>query len=76
MVLSPQDIISFIPTVILALFLFGYLVWSFFVVYHLIRFGVGPEPKRLAFLFLTGSAVLLGAVAVTYTQIDLSVFIY
>lgn len=36
----------------------------FFLLYHLIRFGIGYWPKRLAILFFFGSAVMfLAAVA-------------
>jgi hypothetical protein len=40
------------------------LIFTFFTLYHLIRFGVGVKPKITAAIFLTGSIVLLLAVSV------------
>ncbi len=42
-------------------FIFGMLIYwtgAFFILYHLIRFGVGNQPKKIALLFLAGSLVL------------------
>lgn len=42
-------------------FVFGMLVYwtfAFLILYHLIRFGVGNQPKKIALFFLAGSLVL------------------
>ncbi|MEI6296592.1 MAG: hypothetical protein WCO84_03000 [bacterium] len=36
-----------------------YLLYSFFIVYHLARFGVGVQPKILALFFFIGALVLI-----------------
>lgn len=47
---------------IVAIFVF-FLFWlvSFFILYHLTRFGIGLLPKRLALLFLVGAIILFSA---------------
>jgi hypothetical protein len=41
---------------LIAIFLFA--IGAFLILYHLIRFGIGTEPKAFAFYFLIGSLVL------------------
>lgn len=48
---------SFSPVLSLA-FTFGMLVYwtgAFFILYHLVRFGISGQPKKIAMLFLIGS---------------------
>ncbi len=61
-------IINFLVT----LTFFGFWVVSFFILYHLTRFGVGLLPKRLAALFLTGAVVLFCTSLIFYTHVDLT----
>lgn len=53
--------------------LFG-LFWlmSFFILYHLARFGVGTFPKRLSALFLGGAAILSSVAFLSYVSLDLN----
>jgi hypothetical protein len=55
------------------LFLIG-LFWllSFFILYHLVRFGVGTFPKRLGLLFLGGAVILSSIVFLSYASLDLT----
>ena len=71
---SDLSFFSLIAIIGLVIFLVVYLVWFFFIIYHLIRFGVGPQPKRLAFIFLLGSLVLIVAAFLAYSQVDFSSF--
>lgn len=40
------------------LFLFGYWTGIFLLSYHLIRFGIGTYPRRIAFIMVLGSVLL------------------
>jgi hypothetical protein len=44
--------------IIFALTSFLFAIHSFFILYHLIRFGVGTRPKQAAFIFFGGSLFL------------------
>jgi len=52
--------------------LFGFWVFAFLVIYHLLRFGVGVWPKRAAFIFLLGSIILNLAAVIVYGAMDFS----
>ena len=55
------------------LFVFAlYWLAAFFIIYHLVRFGIGPRPKLLAFIFVIGSAILFGLVITSYTTINVA----
>lgn len=38
----------------------GYWTFAFFILYHLLRFGVGVKPKIVGVIFILGSIVLFG----------------
>lgn len=40
------------------LFLLGYWTGIFLLSYHLIRFGIGTYPRRIAFIMILGSVFL------------------
>jgi len=44
--------------IITTLFLFGYWTGIFLLAYHLIRFGIGTNPRRIAFAMIIGSVFL------------------
>lgn len=44
--------------IIVLLFLLGFWMGIFLLMYHLIRFGIGTYPRRIAFIMLLGSIVL------------------
>lgn len=48
---------------IIAVFLLGYWLGIFILLYHLIRFGIGTLPKRIALILLLG-AIALTALAI------------
>ena len=56
------DTIPYVELII-ALFLLGYWLGIFILLYHLIRFGIGTLPKRIALILLLG-AIALTALAV------------
>lgn len=70
------DFIAQLPIlpIILVLAIVWYLINSFFIVYHLIRFGIGPKPKIIAFVFLAGSWALLIVAIMLYHNVDLTSF--
>lgn len=43
-----------------------YWIGAFLVLYHLIRFGVGNQPKAVAFIFFAGSIILVLIVFTAY----------
>lgn len=45
-------------SIITVLFLFGYWTGIFLLSYHLIRFGIGTHPRRIAFGMIIGSVLL------------------
>ena len=52
-----------------------YLVFwgaAFAVLYHLVRFGVGVQPKRFAAAFLVGSVLLFGASVILFANLDIA----
>lgn len=40
------------------IFLLGYWIGIFLLSYHLIRFGIGTYPRRIAFIMILGSVFL------------------
>ncbi len=53
--------------IIVVLFLLGFWTAIFLLIYHLIRFGLGTHPRRIAFVMLIGSIILtILAVMLTY----------
>ena len=53
--------LSNIKTIASLVFTFVMLVYwtgAFVIMYHLIRFGVGNQPKKIAIIFLAGSLFL------------------
>lgn len=51
--------------------LFGMVIYwtlSFTILYHLIRFGVGTLPKRIAIIFLGGGIVLSVVTVLFFAQ--------
>ncbi|MDD5146657.1 MAG: hypothetical protein PHN39_02870 [Candidatus Pacebacteria bacterium] len=47
-----------------------YLWYTFAIVYHFVRFGVGVRPKVLAFVFLVGSFILFVLMVDAYFTVD------
>ena len=53
-------IISSSPIFVVAFWIIGFVFWMqiFFIVYHLLRFGIGVWAKRFAFITFTGSLII------------------
>ena len=73
------SIINIIPfrTILAVLLFLIYWIQAFFIIYHLIRFGIGPKPKIIAMIFFVGSIFLtlvvvtvLGQFAFDFTGVD------
>ncbi len=64
--LSPALII----TVLILLTLAVYWIVNFIILYHLIRFGIGTQPKKIAALFLCGLIVLFFLSVLFFSSID------
>ena len=58
------------PLIIFSIIIGAYLWYTFSIIYHLIRFGVGRDPKVLALIFLIGSFGLFIITLVLYFNID------
>lgn len=65
--------ISLIGTGIFGVAMLAYWIGAFFILYHLIRFGVGSSPKKMAVFFLSGSLFLSLIAVLLFGQIDFTV---
>lgn len=54
------------------LILVFYWGFSFFIIYHLIRFGIGPRPKLVALIFFLGSIALFMIAYHYFSKMDLA----
>jgi hypothetical protein len=61
-----SNIIISIPIVYLTVYGIG----AFFIVFHLIKYGITPWPKKIATVFLAGSIVLGILSFMLFVQID------
>lgn len=71
-----DNIVTAFPTIPFGPLLFGlvlviYWGFSFFIVYHLVRFGIGPKPKFFALVFFLGSICLFLIAYRNFTILDL-----
>ncbi|HVZ11144.1 MAG TPA: hypothetical protein VG941_01895 [Candidatus Paceibacterota bacterium] len=66
--------LSAIPFLAILLILGALIYWvpSFFLVYHLTRFGIGIRPRIIALVFLVGAVILFGLLIAFAARIDLS----
>lgn len=69
-----SDIFLRIPLLAIAFAFVLIVYWAnaFFIIYHLVRFGIGPRPKLFALIFFVGSMVFLGFSILAYGNIDFS----
>jgi hypothetical protein len=58
----------FLLIFLLATFLFT--LHAFFILYHLIRFGIGTRPKQAALIFFMGCVFLFISLGIAYLNID------
>lgn len=57
--------------IVLILFiLLFYWVFNFVTVYHLLRFGVGTQPKKIAAVFMFGVVTLFFFTVVLFAKLD------
>ena len=61
--------ISALPILELLFFVVS-VVYAFCIMYHLTRFGIGPNPKLLSLVFFVGFCVLILSVFTLFNQID------
>jgi hypothetical protein len=60
---------------VLSLFILGsFLYWgvTFVTLYHLVRFGIGTEPKKFAAVYLIGTIALYCFMLVLFITTDVS----
>lgn len=60
-----------LPLVIFAFALALYFIYTFIIVYHLTRFGIGTKPKLAALVFFVGTLVLLMIFFAVYGSLDI-----
>jgi hypothetical protein len=67
-----QSILTSFPfvSIILAIIILAYWIHAFFIIYHLVRFGIGVRPKIFALVFFFGSMVLFMLAIFSFNQID------
>lgn len=66
---STTSLLTFVFTLAMLI----YWTAAFFILYHLIRFGVSGQPKKIAIAFLAGSIFLSLITTLFYVQAVLSV---
>lgn len=64
--------LSFIVIALIILSILTYWTTAFIIIYHLIRFGIGTQPKILAGVFFFGSAFLSLISIFFFLNIDLN----
>lgn len=47
-----------------------YWLGAFFILYHLIRFGIGTTPRKVALTFLGGALMLSLIATILFTQLN------
>ncbi len=57
--------------IILLAILFFYFWYAFSIIYHLIRFGIGTQPKIISLIFFLGSFLMFVLVINSYFRVDL-----
>lgn len=65
-----------LPLIIFAIFLISYSVNALFIVYHLLKFGLGYETKILAVIFSSGLILLISINYSLFSKIQWAQFIY
>ena len=50
-----------------------YWGFTFIIIYHLIRFGIGVQPKRFAAIFFLGSVILSSIALILFTSVDIKI---
>ncbi len=56
-------------SVIFLFIMLAYWTGGFLILYHLIRFGVGSNPKKVAIVFLAGSLILSIIATMFFAQV-------
>jgi len=64
--------LRFIFNIALFLAIFFYWIFNFIIIYHLVRFGVGVQPKIFAIIFFLGTIFLFLATIILYFSLDLT----
>lgn len=71
-----SDLIIGLPLIIFVIFLISYSINALFVIYHLLKFGLGYETKILAVVFSSGLALLISINYSLFSKIQWTQFIY
>lgn len=75
--LESRGFLSLIPLLSLLFFIGGiifYWITAFFILYHLIRFGIGTTPKKLSLVFLLTSVIITLIITFLFVQINVGSF--
>lgn len=48
---------------------------AFVILYHLTRFGIGVQPKRLAAIFLFGLFIISATAIILFTSVDIGTLV-
>jgi hypothetical protein len=72
-----SDIVLNLPFLLILVGILFVVYWvnAFFLMYHLVRFGIGPRPKLLALIFFIGSIVLFAGATYASSTMRLEDFI-
>lgn len=65
--------LGIIFNILAALVLVIYWGFTFTILYHLTRFGIGVQPKRFAAIFLLGSVILSSVALILFTSVDIKI---
>ncbi|MDO8728278.1 MAG: hypothetical protein Q7K26_00135 [bacterium] len=67
--------LAIIPNILIIGLFAVYWGMVFLILYHLMRFGVGVEPKKFAAIFFLGSVVLFCASLIFYLKLDFALLL-
>lgn len=66
-----DNLLNIIPFAIFIAIIAGYILGFIFIIYHLLKFGIGLATKFLAVAFTVISIILLTLLIKSYANIDL-----
>ncbi len=70
-----NEFLTNLTLIVFIVIIFSYLIGAFFIVYHLLKFGLDYKTKVLTFTFLAGLVILLSLNFYLFLKIDWTEFL-
>ncbi len=64
--------VGMVLVIIVLIIILSYWIYNFVIFYHLTRFGIGAQPKKIAAVFMLGSLLLFALAILLFFMIDFS----